>query len=293
LALNQCIIIAEKERDDYLLLKSMIVLSACLGETNPPNLDSASLILQKAIPLAVKMNDTVNLAKCYINLSNVLFLKEDYEQGLAYNNLCENLLKNTNLNYQKAQNIQSKGNNLFQGYEKTRNEKLLIDAKESYREALKIYRDIDSRYDEIQIRMLLGNANVLSGDYREAEKEYMESIQFGLANEDTSLLINGYYNLSNMYELEKEHLKSNVFLEKLLILTRKKEENSDIVFIKDQFSNKESSALAAFINYQIENNTNNHQINLREKIIQAEKNKIRLLIFAFIILVLVAVFFII
>ncbi|MDX1910522.1 MAG: ATP-binding protein [Saprospiraceae bacterium] len=289
ISIEESIALSDKLKDEYLLLKSIIVLSATLGEQQPPNLDSAALLLQTAIQLSIKTKDTLNLAKCYINTANVLFLKQDYDKALFHNELCEKLLENSNFKYQIAQNLQSKGNSLFIAHENNGNKELLLNAKKNYEKAIEIYREIEAQNAEAQIRTLLGNIYLLSDDYNNAENEYMESIRFGLALEDTSLLINGYYGLSNLYELQKKYPKANESLGKLLMLVREKEENSDIVFIKDQFSNKQS-ALTALIKYTIEKNDIGEEIKNKDRRLKQEEKEKGLLFFGLVILMIMIAF---
>lgn len=251
--LQKSLVLAQKNRDNPLLLKSHIVLAAALGDKLNPSLDSAMFYLKNAEDLATRLKDTLSLAKIYTNQSNIYFLKEEFKEALKIHYQCENLLKNTTLKETIAINSYGKANNLMEIYNREEGVDNLNGAYEAYKMALSLFQELNLTQNEAHARNALGACMLYMENFKGAENEVKASIKLGATLEDDEVLLNGYYTLTSIYEMQGNAQEAVKSLEGLKIKLEKMGVLGDPTFLKDQFSNSDLSVSLALINAKINN----------------------------------------
>lgn len=200
--LQESIVLSQKNKDEKLLLWTFVVISAALGDKESPSLDSSLFYLENAQGLAEKLRDTVSLAKIYINTANVFYLNEDYKKALENNYSCESLLRNSYFEQEKALNFYSKGIILLEIYIKEGKKENLRNAQQSFQTAIKLFNKLGNKSYEADSRNALAGSFLYSENLDEASLEVKQSIKLGIQLNNPEILLNGYYTLSVLCEMQ-------------------------------------------------------------------------------------------
>ncbi len=284
--LQKSIVSAQKNHDDLLLLRSQMAIVTALRSMEGSSLDSVALYLAGAKKMAENLHDTISLAKIYINTSNVLYYLGEHEEAVANNYFCEALLKNTNYDNEKALNLHGKGNNLMEIYLKDEKEETLINAQQSYLGAIDLFQKLGNKINEAHSRNSLAGSFLYSENLGKASQEVNQSIKLGIDQNNERILLNGYYTLSSLYEMDHNTVGAVDALEKLNAILKKSGGESDIIFIKEQFSNSDTRISSALIN---------SKINIFKKQIENEKiaqEKLVAIVFSLFLLLIIVIGFI-
>ncbi|MBN8680556.1 MAG: hypothetical protein J0M29_20195 [Chitinophagales bacterium] len=242
---------SQKWHLDPLLLQSYLALSAAYGD-NGYDFGLALEQLEPAKALAEKLKDTISLANYYIYHANIYHLMEEYERSMEYSYFAENLIKNTRFEFEKAKLYAIKAHNLLEFYINTEDSQLLKDCQEYYKNAIPIYQKLNRRRAEAIVRNALAGAYLYSGDLREAGMEVQESIHIGKIYKDTATLINGYYNLATLFEMEGKADSAISALSQLRFFLGEKGSAWEFAFMKREFGNSDERISNALINSKID-----------------------------------------
>lgn len=244
--------LSEKQGDEHLQLRSLIGLTAALGDKENPEIDSAMFYLETAEYLAKKHKDTLSLYRVYTNRSNLLNLDGDYEAALANTDLNEALLKNTTLEYEKGINSYARANILMESFYKSNDRILLNKAKDAFEFSIAAFQKSKRGIKkEAHARNGLGGCLLYFDDLEAAEDQIKQSIKLGLELDDDGILLNSYYNLSSLYEMQNNESAAIIALEKLNELMNATGKRGDVAFIKEQFSNNDIKISSALIKNKI------------------------------------------
>lgn len=213
---NSCILLAQKIKDERLTLRALVAISACMGDKFPPEIDSSILYATKAQDLAIKLQDTLSLAKIYSNLVNIYNSKEDYKKSIEYSNLFDAILNSIEgREKERGVNLYARGNTLMQLYLLENNRNYLEDSRKSFENAIRLYQKSNKPRYEAHARNALADCLLYFEDLPQAEQEAKLSISLAESISDTLAAIDGYYTLANVYEMSLETKKLIRVLEKL------------------------------------------------------------------------------
>ena len=252
LPLQKSLSIARRLNHKYLILKSLVALSASMGAKEHPRLDSVMIYLEEARPLAEALKDTSSIAKIYNQISNVYFTKSEYEKALANNVLFESFLKNSRFDYEKGLCYYNTGNVLMEIYYRDWKEEDLKNAKNAYQKSIEYFKHAARKTEEAYARIALGGANAFLDNYKQAEQETKLGIALGNELDNPDLLLNGYYNLANQYEGEGKMSEAKTTLNKMNELLQESGTAGDIAFVRDQFSNNEIRVSTTLVKNRID-----------------------------------------
>ncbi|MFN0176046.1 MAG: ATP-binding protein [Saprospiraceae bacterium] len=250
--LQKSLSIARSIQNDRLILKALVALSAAMTMKEYPRMDSVLIYLEEAKPMAESLKDTSSLSGIYNNLANIYIDDEDYDRAMAHCYLCESLLKNSKFEIEKAKCHNSTGRGLFELYYRDGKEDDLKTAITSFQKAVEIFERLGRKRYEAYARMNIGAASAFLDDYKRAEKETRMGINLGEELSDSTILLNGYYNLANHYEGENKLEEAKLALRHMNALLEKAGDAGDLAFVTDQFSNNQVRVSAALVNNRID-----------------------------------------
>ena len=282
LPLQKSLSIARSIKNDLLTLKTLIALGASMTTKEYPRLDSVLIYLEEAKPLAVSLKDTSSLSRIYNNLANVFIEEEDFDKAMAQCYLCESLLKNSRFETEKAICHNSTGRGLYELYFRDGKDEYLKTAIASFQKAVVIFEILGNKRSESYARLNMGAAAAFLDDYGQAERETEQAMRLGTELKDSTILLNGYYNLANQYEGENRLEEAKFALNKMNDLLEKTGTAGDIAFVTDQFSNNELRVSSAFVKNRVE------LLDKKIEITNSAREK-QLLWFMFIILALIII----
>lgn len=249
--LEKSLSLAEKYNDEILLLKVKLAIAAALGSSYPPQLDSAIAQLSGTKELAEKLRDTTSLANYFIYTANLQNLSKNYEQALLNHTYCEVLLERTNFNLIKAKNLANKGNNALEIFTLKEDKTYLQKSIESYKKAIEIFKIIKDTINEAHTRNSLAESYLYTEDLDGAASEVQQSIKLGKGLSDPKVLLNGYYTLANLYEMNQNPEKAIEALSNLKLYLEKSKDAADLAFMDEQFKEGEAKTSIALINSKI------------------------------------------
>lgn len=243
--------LAAKHKDEVILLKSNLAFAAALGASYPPQLDSAKAQLVGTKELAEKLRDTISLANYFIYTANLQNLSKEYEQALLNHTYCEILLERTNFDLIKAKNLANKGNNALEIFTIKEDKTYLQKSIESYKKAIEIFKSIKDTINEAHTRNSLAESYLYTEDLNGAASEVQQSIKLGIGVGDPEILLNGYYTLANLYEMNQNPEKAIEALSNLKLHLEKSKDAADLAFMDEQFKEGEAKTSIALIKSKI------------------------------------------
>lgn len=249
--LEKSLYLSEKYGDEILLLKVKLAIAAALGSSYPPQLDSAIAQLSGTKELAEKLRDTTSLANYFIYTANLQNLSKNYEQALLNHTYCEVLLERTNFNLIKAKNLANKGNNALEIFTLKEDKTYLQKSIESYKKAIEIFKIIKDTINEAHTRNSLAESYLYTEDLDGAASEVQQSIKLGKGLSDPKVLLNGYYTLANLYEMNQNPEKAIEALSNLKLYLEKSKDAADLAFMDEQFKEGEAKTSIALIKSKI------------------------------------------
>lgn len=262
--LQKSLELRRRSKNDSLIINSLISLGSVMGELEYA--DSSLLYLHEAQDLALKRRDTLQLAKIYINLANAFDLEQEYAKAIEYNDTCEILLKNTNFEKEKGQNYYGMGDRLLNMYIKKGELNTLKRSQFCFEKAIEIFKKLGDKQSESHARNAAGTAALYFEDFSRARIELFESLKISESLNDSTGLINVYYNLATLAETEGDHSGAILYFKSLVKLMELSGTAGDAIFIREQFSNSNSKISKTLID---------NKINILEGL---QKNKITLLL---------------
>lgn len=235
--LRKSIALSLKEKDEFLLERSMISYAAALADSDDSKLDSSAMLLEGALGIATRIKDTLGMAKVYRSYSNVYYVDGEYEQAITYNQKFEDILRNSK-GYEKdrALNQYAKANSLMEIYNQKEKNADLLEAKKAYEYAINTFHQLMRFKHEAHARNAYAGCLLYFAATDSAEYQAKESIKLGLSLQDNSVLLNGYYTLSNLYEMKADAESLKMSLEKVREYLVRSGKTSDYVFIQKVFS---------------------------------------------------------
>ena len=282
LPLQKSLSIARSIKNDLLTLKTLVALGASMTTKEYPRMDSVLIFLEEAKPLAISLKDTSSLSRIYNNLANVFIEEGDLDKAMAHCYLCESLLKNSRFETEKAICHNSTGRGLYELYFRDGKDEYLKTAIASFQKAVVIFEILGNKRSESYARLNMGAAAAFLDDYGQAERETEQAMRLGTELKDSTILLNGYYNLANQYEGENRLEEAKFALNKMNDLLEKTGTAGDIAFVTDQFSNNELRVSSAFVKNRVE------LLDKKIEITNSAREK-QLLWFMFIILALIII----
>lgn len=250
--LQNSLSIARSLKNEQLILKSLVALGASTATKEYARMDSVVIYLKEAKPLAEALKDTSSLSRIYNNLANVFIEEGDLEKAMAHCYLCESLLKNSRFELEKAICHNSTGRGLFELYYRDGKDEYLKNAIVSFQKAVDIFERLGHKRYEAYARMNIGAVSAFLDDYERAEKETRMGIKLGEELRDSTILLDGYYNLANHFEGENSLEEAMVALNQMTVLLEKTGDAGDIAFVTDQFSNNAVRVSAALVKNRVD-----------------------------------------
>ncbi len=243
----------QKAKSDSLTLGTLIMLSSAMGNREVPEIDSSLFYVSAARALALKRQDTLRLARIYIIIANIWDEQTQYDSALVYNYLCEDLLKGKSHQLERGQNFYNTGNTLLNRYIAKGEDKDLQDAQYYLQQAIEIFQNIGNQQLEVEARNAAGVAALYSHNFPEAKKELKQSLDIYEQLQDSSGLLNAYYNLATLAETEGKNKEAVLALKNLVDLLKKVGDSSDYQFVRKQFSDSQGKLSITLIENKINN----------------------------------------
>lgn len=269
ISLQNALDIATKLKKERLILWIFNSLACVAGDRWDPDLDLSARYLAKAEMLAQKLQDTVTLAKVYLNASNLFYNLEDYTKAISYNYRCDTLLKNTTFYPEKAANLYGRGRNLIELYNTDPKKTYLDIALLDFEHTKYLYDSLGNKVLSAQASIAIGSCLLYLDRLPEAEKHLEKSIKLGLETGNDDVLLNGFYAQTSLYEMQENYVAAVGALDSLIKQLEKMGKLADPTFIKEQFANSDTRVSVAFINAKIEN----FQKKIEQRKLEVDKQK--------------------
>lgn len=252
LPFQQSLSIARSIKNEALKLRALVALGGSLTETGFSPFDSVLVLMEEAKPIAESLKDTSSLAKIYNVFGNIFTELEDYDQVIVNCSLCKAILKNSRFLGEEATCYNTYGRSFLEKYYKEGNLEDIKEALASFEKAVELYNKIGNKRYEAYGRTNIGAAATFLNDFERAERETLEAIKLGKELRDTSILLDGYFNLANQYEGENRMEEARMALNELSILLESAGAAGDISYVTDQLSDHEVKISLAFVKNRIE-----------------------------------------
>lgn len=208
--------------------------------------------MEEAKPLAEALKDTSCLARIHNGFAQVSMDEEDYDKALEHCYLCDLIVKNSRYEFDAAACQHNAGGALLDRYFKDGNQDDLKAAIVYFQKAIVAFKHLGNKRAEARARINISTAAAFLDDYKQAETETKLAIELGEALKDSTILLDGYYNLANHYEGENRLADAVMALGQMEVLLSKIGTDKEIAFVKDQFSNHEIRVTDALIKNRVD-----------------------------------------
>lgn len=252
LPFEQGLALARSTKHEVLKMKALVALGMTLFETGFQPYDSSLMLMEEAKPIAELQRDTISLARIYNILANIYTELEDYNKVRTNCTLCYSLLNNSRFFGEEASCYNTFGRSLVERYFREGDTEDIKTAISYFEKAVELYMILGNRRYEAYARGNIGASAAFINDYKRAEEETLKTIKLGEELKDSSILLDGYYNLATNYEGENRLEEAQKALNQVSALLVSTGTAGDIAFVTDQFSNNEVKISVALVKNRVE-----------------------------------------
>jgi len=252
LPFEQSLALARSNKHEVLKLKVLVALGVALFETESQTNDTSLMLIEEAKPIAERLRDTSSLARIYNILANIYEELEDYNKVRINCALCNALLKNSKFFGEEASCYNTFGRSLVERYFREGDTEDVKTAMGYFEKAVELFMKIGNRRYEAYARGNIGASAAFIDDYKQAEEETLKAIKMGEELKDSSILLDGYYNLANNYERENRLEEAQKALNQLSALLVSTGTGGEIAFVTDQFANNEVKISVALVKNKVD-----------------------------------------